>query len=107
MYDDIDCYNAKRWVGKICFLPSERQQMKDLFNLGFIDAFRYKNPDQAEFSWWDYRFQGWIKNHGLRIDYLLCNANAINSMKDCTIDKSLRALEKPSDHTPVIIELII
>jgi exodeoxyribonuclease-3 len=59
------------------------------------------------FSWWDYRMLGFRRNFGMRIDHILLSLPLVESCKACWIDKAPRKLERPSDHTPVVAELVI
>jgi exodeoxyribonuclease-3 len=45
------------------------------------------------------------RNLGLRIDHILVTEELARSVKASRIDKSMRALERPSDHAPVITEV--
>ncbi len=105
MHKEIDVYNAKNWIGKIAFMPEERQKISNLEDVGFFDTFRLKNPDANEFSWWNYRFGGFPKNHGLRIDYIFVNCGNEHIIKSATIDKRPREGERASDHVPCLIEI--
>jgi exodeoxyribonuclease-3 len=40
----------------------------------------------------------------MRIDHFLLLSKLAARLKSCEIDKAPRALEKPSDHTPIIVE---
>ncbi len=51
------------------FLPEERAWMSEWLNAGFVDSFRYLNPDKVEYSWWSFRANSRSKNKGWRIDY--------------------------------------
>jgi len=48
---------------------------------------------------------GYQKNRGLRIDHILVSEKVKPSVKACTIDRTPRKWEKPSDHAPVTVEL--
>jgi len=104
--------NAKRWLksGKTSFLPEEREWFDTLVRLGLHDGFRLCHAQESNrFSWFDYRSKGFEREpkRGLRIDHLLVS-NAIRSaVTDAGIDYEIRALQKPSDHAPVWIELAI
>jgi len=100
--EEIDVYSSKASDGKICFHPEERKRLRALLHLGLYDAFRLKNADKQQFSWWDYRMNGYAQSHGLRIDHLLCSARASDALSDCVIDEVPRQQERPSDHAPVI-----
>jgi exodeoxyribonuclease-3 len=63
------------------------------------------NPSEIQYSWWDYRMASFRRNLGMRIDHILTNKNLIDKIKISTIDKEPRKSERPSDHTPVMIEI--
>ncbi len=102
---DIDVFDAKVCKGEVLFSNPERAALHSIINLGLVDCYRALNPGAMEFSWWDYRAGGFERNLGFRIDYLFANAYAAQRLKSATIDKTPRGWEKPSDHTPVVIEL--
>ena len=45
------------------------------------------------------------KNRGMRIDYFLVSKPLVELCKNTYIDKTPRKLDKPSDHTPVVVEI--
>ena len=47
----------------------------------------------------------WQKNHGMRIDHFLVSNNLLDSIKDIKIEKKPRSKIKPSDHTPIELEI--
>lgn len=97
----IDVYDPRRLEGTICYHPREREKLRRILNLGYTDIFRALHPQKQEFSWWDYRNNGWKANHGLRIDHLLVSAQVMDRVKLCETVLSLRDLEQASDHAPV------
>ena len=42
---------------------------------------------------------------GLRIDHIMLSNQLVSSIKDVGIDHVARAMEKPSDHCPVWVEI--
>lgn len=100
----IDVWNAASWEGKLHFTKTERAAMHNVLQWGFTDLFRKFHPEEKEFSWWDYREGAWQKNRGLRIDHIWTSPSLTDKAQSCRIDKTPRALEKPSDHAPVIAE---
>jgi exodeoxyribonuclease-3 len=44
------------------------------------------------------------RNRGLRIDYLFATQPVSGAVRDATIDKNPRSWDKPSDHTPVVLD---
>jgi exodeoxyribonuclease-3 len=103
--DPMDVYDAPALDGSVCYHPAERERLQALMHLGLYDAFRVANPTAQQFSWWDYRGNGYERGHGLRIDHLLLSPMAADRLIGCTIDETPRQQEKPSDHAPVTCTL--
>ena len=103
--EDRDVHNPKRWEGGIHVSPQERAAFGRLLDAGFADAFRLFEQPEKEFSWWDYRLNAFQRGWGLRIDMVLLSKALAARCKASSIDKAPRALERPSDHTPVLAEL--
>ena len=105
--DDRDVYDPVAWGEDILCSPPERAALKAITDLGLSDSFRLFENDAGHFSWWDYRQAAFRRNMGLRIDLILIS-DALRSMaKAATIDRTPRRWERPSDHTPVTLELDI
>ncbi|GAB4216154.1 MAG: exodeoxyribonuclease III [Synechococcales cyanobacterium] len=102
--DHRDLPDAK-YTGQIMASEAERQALQNLISLGLHDAFRHFTPEPGHYSWWDYRAASFRRNHGWRIDHIYLNDLALPWAKRCWIDPAPRRLEKPSDHTPVIVEI--
>jgi exodeoxyribonuclease-3 len=103
--DDRDCHNPAAWIGQVLVSEPERAAFKQLVALGLHDSFRLFEQPEKSFSWWDYRMMGFRRNFGMRIDHILVSDALRLACKSCVIDKAPRKLERPSDHTPVILEL--
>jgi exodeoxyribonuclease III len=103
--EDRDVHNPKRWEGGIHVSPQERETLGRLLGVGFSDAFRLFEQPEKEFSWWDYRLNAFQRGWGLRIDLILLSKELAARCRASSIDKAPRALERPSDHTPVVAEL--
>lgn len=102
--EDQDCHDPAKWAGDILVSPRERDAFKSLLDLGLHDSFRLFPQADKSFSWWDYRGGGFRRNHGMRIDHILITDALKQVATSCYIDKEPRTLERPSDHTPVILE---
>ncbi|WP_257263665.1 exodeoxyribonuclease III [Endozoicomonas sp. ONNA2] len=101
--------NARRWLrtGKCSFLPEEREWFDRLLEWGLTDCFRKLYPDEGNlFSWFDYRSRGFESEpkRGLRIDSILATNALMLACRSIFMDYDIRAMEKPSDHAPVIAE---
>ncbi len=102
---DDDVHDPKLWEGSVLTHDSVRAAFRKIINLGIYDACRLKNPEgKSEYSWWDYRGNAFAADNGLRIDHLLLSPQAADRLNKYHINKNLRELEKPSDHTPVLVE---
>ena len=85
--------------------PVERETLQNILTIGLKDAFRKFTTEGGHFSWWDYRSGGFQRNRGWRIDHLYLTHKLYEKAINCTIDIEPRKQEKPSDHTPVILEI--
>ncbi|MAQ70980.1 MAG: exodeoxyribonuclease III [Alphaproteobacteria bacterium] len=102
--ENRDCYDPKAWEGDALFLPTTREKFEKIKNLGLYDAFRMLNNESGQYSFWDYQAGCWPQNKGIRIDHFLVSPAIADKVSSCRIDAGPRAWEKPSDHTPVILE---
>lgn len=103
---DEDCYDPAGWADDALFLPDTRKRFRAMLNLGYTEAFRALNTGAGHYSFWDYQGGAWQKDHGIRIDHLLLSPEAADRLEECAIDRKPRGhSEKPSDHTPVWIEI--
>ena len=97
----IDIHDPVRNKNVSGFLPEERQWIDTFINCGFVDSFRYLNPEPHQYSWWSYRANARINNKGWRIDYNLVSDNLKNNIKRAYLLPEV----KHSDHCPVGVEL--
>ena len=100
-----DVYNAKSFEDDALFRLEIRKKYREILNMGYVDSFRHKYPDTEGYTFWDYMRGAWQKNNGMRIDHFLLSNSLINILKNVSINKTPRGKEKPSDHTPIEIEL--
>lgn len=102
---DEDVHDPAKWAGQVHVSEPERAAFRRLLSLGLTDAFRLFEQDEKSFSWWDYRQFAFRRNAGLRIDHVLLSAALVPHCTACSIDKTPRRNEQPSDHTPVVATL--
>lgn len=100
--EDRDVHDPAAWKDKILCSEPEREAFRRLLTLGFVDAFRVFESGEKQFSWWDYRMNGFVRNLGLRIDHVLVSDVLSSTLASCSIDREPRMLERPSDHAPVL-----
>ena len=103
--DDRDVWDPKRWREKILCSTPEREALQALLEIGLHDSFRLFNDEAGHHSWWDYRLSGFERGWGLRIDLALVSDALKARCTGAGIDREPRGWERPSDHTPVYVEL--
>ncbi len=102
--ENQDVYDPQAWQNQVLFSPKERAAFQEIIQLGFVDTFRLFNQPEKSYTWWDYRMAAFRRNRGLRIDHILATPAMVAHCLSCTIDKTPRTLEQPSDHAPVLTE---
>lgn len=101
-HQEIDLKNPKTNRKNAGFTDEERSKFTQLMNEGFIDTYRYFNPNkEGVYSWWSYRFNARKNNSGWRIDYFIVS----ESMKERLVSADIHCSVLGSDHCPV--ELVI
>lgn len=97
-----DIKNAKSNIGNAGFTYEERDKFTKLLDSGFIDTYRYFNPDKCDaFSWWSYMRRARENNVGWRIDYFLVSKNIIDKVSNPVIYSYVMG----SDHCPIGIDI--
>ena len=104
--EEIDVYDFERYENDALGRLEIRKKYRELINLGFKDVYRFKNKTKQEYTFWDYFAGSWQKNYGMRIDHFLLSNSLIENIKSININKKPRSKVKPSDHTPIELEII-
>ena len=100
-----DVHNPKNYENDALFRLEIRKKLRELVNLGFHDAFRHLHPEKEGYTFWDYTSGAWQKNNGMRIDHFLVSSSLIDKVNNVKVNKFPRGRQKPSDHTPIELEL--
>jgi exodeoxyribonuclease-3 len=104
--EDIDCHKPASWIRDALFQPEPRARYRALLSMGYTDAFRSLHPDEVgQFTFWDYFRQAFEHNRGIRIDHFLLSPKVAERLQSCEIDRGPRGQQRPSDHTPILVEL--
>ena len=103
--EEIDVYNHEKYIDDALFKIEIRKFYRELLNYGFKDMFRFMHKVKQEYTFWDYMAGSWPKNYGMRIDHFLVTDSLIENVKDIVINKKPRSKIKPSDHTPIELEI--
>ena len=101
-HKEIDLKNPNTNHRSAGFTDEEREKMTKLLDAGFIDTFRYINPDLTDaYSWWSYMFRSREKNVGWRIDYVIVSDRIKDKINDVKIYSEILG----SDHCPVGLDI--
>lgn len=103
--EDRDVHDPAAWIGQVLVSEPERAAFRGLLAHGLTDSFRLHEQGSGHYSWWDYRAAGFRRNQGLRIDHILLSTPLAGRCAAAGIDRNPRGWERPSDHTPVHVEL--
>lgn len=98
---EIDLRNPKENANTSGFMPEERAWIDRYLESGFVDIYRERFPERAQYTWWTYRFNARRRNIGWRLDYYLISAGLAERVSQVTIHDAVEG----SDHCPVSIEL--
>ena len=101
-HKEIDVKNPNTNHRSAGFTDEERDKMTNLLDAGFVDTFRYINPDLTDaYSWWSYMFRSREKNVGWRIDYVIVSDRIKDKIKNVKIYSEILG----SDHCPVGLDI--
>jgi exodeoxyribonuclease-3 len=103
---DADVYDPAKFTDATHTSPAEREALAKLEAWGLVDTFRALQPEDRLYSWWDYRAGDFHQHRGMRIDLVLATEPVARRARFATIDRQARKGEKPSDHAPVIVDLV-
>jgi len=95
---EVDIHNPVSNKKTSGFLPEERDWFTKFLDSGFMDVYRYRNPEVRDvYSWWSFRAGSRGNNKGWRIDYQLASKSMESAIVNATIETDLVI----SDHAPV------
>jgi exodeoxyribonuclease-3 len=103
---DGDCWDPAVWRDDALALSDTRDAFRALKYAGFAEAFELRDNRVHQYTFWDYQGGAFTKDHGIRIDHHLLSPQAADRLTGHEILRKARGLEKPSDHVPVIVELL-
>lgn len=98
----LDCWDETAWSDDALALPETRAEFRKLKYMGLADAFELADGRAHQYTFWDYQGGAFKKDHGIRIDHILCSPQACDRLESVEIYRKAREMDKPSDHVPVI-----
>lgn len=100
-HEEIDIARPKTNHHSAGFTDGERQGITNYINAGFVDTFRYLNPEAVRYTWWSHWGKARENNVGWRIDYFFISKGLEKNLKSAEIYENVMG----SDHCPISIEL--
>lgn len=102
-HQEIDLANPKQNQKSTGFMPEEREWVTRFLEHGFVDIFRARYPDRAQYTWWAAWGGARARNVGWRLDYYLISPGLADRVQDVVIHDEVMG----SDHCPVTLVLEI
>ena len=105
---ELDSWRGDKAKGDIFHTDAERNRLADVMELGLVDLYRQRYPEEQAFSWWDYRGGAFHRKQGLRIDFVLGSPATQQVVQEVVIDRDYRKKQEgltASDHAPVYADL--
>jgi exodeoxyribonuclease-3 len=98
-HQEIDLRNPKQNQKTSGFMPVEREWVTRYLENGFVDIYRYLNPERVQYTWWTYRMNARQRDIGWRLDYFLVSEGLVDQVQDVVINEDVLG----SDHCPVTL----
>lgn len=105
MPTELDVYKPERWADNALFRKEVRSAFKRLQSQGWTDAIRKIYPTQRIYTYWEYLWNAFERDAGLRLDHFLLSPHLIKRLRSAGVDREVRGWARSSDHAPVWIEL--
>ena len=104
--EPIDVHSPKKMLGSVGYHPDEHKELASVKTWGFTDLYRKLNPEGGNYTFWDYRVKDAItRGLGWRVDHIWGTEPVAKKLLKSWIDVKPRLMEKPSDHTPILVSL--
>lgn len=100
-----DIYRGHSSYNSALLQPESREAFASLQAQGWTDALRHLYPKGPLWTFWDYKFERWEADHGMRLDHFLLSLELSQRLGAGGIDRWVRGEENASDHAPAWIVL--
>jgi len=98
-----DIYPTRSLDQNALIQPESRQAFARLLEQGWTDALRTLYPTGPLWTFWDYEYQRWQKDKGMRLDHLLLSPTLSERLLNGGVDRWVRGEVNASDHAPAWI----
>ena len=100
-----DIYQTRSLDNNALIQPESRQAFARLLAQGWTDALRKLQPHGPLWTFWDYKFERWRADKGMRLDHFLLSPTMSERLVHGAVDRWVRGEENASDHAPAWILL--
>jgi exodeoxyribonuclease-3 len=100
-----DIYPTRSLDKNALIQPESRQAFARLIGQGWTDALRTLQPEGPLWTFWDYKFERWRADKGMRLDHILLSPTISRTLVNGGVDRWARGEENASDHAPAWVEL--
>jgi exodeoxyribonuclease-3 len=104
--EPADAKNPQNWTRDALFQPESRAAWRAMKALGLSEAHEIAGEPAGTYTFWDYQAGAWRRDDGIRIDHHFLSPQATDRFLGIETHRDARDMEKPSDHVPVVIELM-
>ena len=100
-----DIYPTRSLDNNALIQPASRKAFERLLSQGWTDALRNLHPKGPLWTFWDYKFERWANDKGMRLDHFLLSPNVAERLAKGGVDRWVRGETNASDHAPAWITL--
>jgi exodeoxyribonuclease-3 len=100
-----DIYPTRSLDNNALIQPESREAFARLVGQGWTDGLRKLHPDGPLWTFWDYKYERWPKDKGMRLDHFLLSPKASERLVGGGVDRWARGEANASDHAPTWITL--
>lgn len=100
-----DIYPTRSLDKNALVQPASREAFQRLLRQGWTDALRKLHPAGPLWTFWDYKFERWQADKGMRLDHLLLSPQIADLLIDAGVDRWVRGEDNASDHAPAWISV--
>jgi exodeoxyribonuclease-3 len=98
-----DIYPTRSLDKNALIQPESREAFSRLLAQGWTDAMRKLYPTGPLWTFWDYEYERWQKDKGMRLDHFLLSPKISDQLEAGGVDRWVRGEVNASDHAPVWI----
>ncbi len=100
-----DIYPTRSLDKNALIQPASRAAFARLLAQGWTDALRHLQPEGPLWTFWDYEYDRWPADKGMRLDHLLLSPAIHTRLMAAGVDRWVRGEPNASDHAPAWIEI--